>query len=149
MAGNKALIRAKREKNDEFMTRIQDVDAEMQAYLAYDPDVFRGATIFCPCDEPERSAFPRWFREHAAECGIARVLSSAYRKGGRGVWEDWTPDACTRGEWEGDGDFRSPEVTAWRRRADFIITNPPFSLFREFMAWVWEGEQESMEAGAC
>lgn len=140
MAGNKSLLRAKKEKNDEFWTRYIDVETEIEHYVRFDPEQFRGKTILCPCDDPDRSAFPRWFRDNAERLGIVRVLSSCFVKGGHGRWEDWTPEKTVRGEWEGDGDFRSEEVSALKKRADIVVTNPPFSLFREFMAWL-EPEQ--------
>ena len=136
MAGNAALHRAKKAKNDEFWTRYADVAEEIEHYVAYDPEQFRGKTILCPCDDPDRSNFPKYFRDNAERLGIVRVLSSCYVKDGHGKWEDWTPEKCTRGEWAGDGDFRSEEVSALKARADIVVTNPPFSLFREFMAWL-------------
>ncbi len=163
--GNRNLTAAKRAKNDEFYTLYPDIEAEMNAYLAADPDVFRGRTVLCPCDDPEWSNFTRYFTANFRRLGLRRLVCTSYARsaGSRQLtlFEEESPvydptrhathgklftmsdgdakDVTLQGYLEGDGDFRSTEVTRLRDEADIIVTNPPFSLFREFLAWVMDG----------
>jgi hypothetical protein len=174
---NSNLSVAKGAKNDEFYTQWADIEREMNAYLEYDPDVFRGKVILLPCDDPEWSNFAKFFALHFADYGIKKLISTSYAPDSKPsnipyqptLFETENPrfdptKTRTRGkkfvlegkdinndgvvniedlQWDyldGDGDFRSEEVTALRNEADIVITNPPFSLFREFVAWLVEGE---------
>ena len=172
---NTNLAAARTAKNDEFYTQYHDIEAEMNAYLDYDPDTFRDKTVLLPCDDPEWSSFTRYFAARFRDLGLKRLISTSYApesKRYRGPWQPtifetrsprfrparsrlqgkiFTLDRDANGDgrididdlqWdylEGDGDFRGAEVTALRAAADIIITNPPFSLFREFLAWVVAG----------
>ena len=172
--GNKNLTDAKRAKNDEFYTQYADIQKEIQAYIDYDANVFRGKTVLLPCDDPEWSNFTKFFAQNFERFGLKKLISTSYAensklyKGGYQVtmFEESAPqydssktirngkiftlerDVSGDGkidvedlEWnylEGDGDFRSIEVKKLRDEADIIITNPPFSLFREFLAWILE-----------
>jgi hypothetical protein len=139
-----SLTAAKTAKNDEFYTQWADIEREMNAYLEYDPDVFRDKVILLPCDDPEWSNFTKFFASNFAKFGLRRLVSSCYVSGGRGkkmvldAPVTSSDDLC----WEyldGDGDFRSAEVTALRDEADIVVTNPPFSLFRDFFDWLVTG----------
>lgn len=171
-----SLGAAKGAKNDEFYTQWSDIEREMNAYLEYDPDVFRGKTVLLPCDDPEWSNFTKYFAERFEALGLKKLISTSYapnsnpaaieyeptlfelddprfdetktRTNGKKFVLDGTDvsgngrvdfDDLTWEYLEGDGDFRSPEITALRDEADFVITNPPFSLFREFMGWLIAG----------
>ena len=172
---NTNLKAAKATKNDEFYTQFHDIEVEMNAYLEYDPKVFRGKTVLLPCDDPEWSNFTRYFAAKFDELGLKKLISTSYAPESKkykipyqpSLYEQNAPQFDPRKntvkgkifvleqdksgdgriniddlEWEyleGDGDFRSKEVTKLRDEADFIITNPPFSLFREFLAWIMEG----------
>ena len=173
---NTHLGAAKAAKNDEFYTTWADIEREMNAYLEFDPDVFRDKVILLPCDDPEWSNFTKFFALHFVDVGLKKLISTSYApdsnpwKGNYQptLFESESPafDATkTRANgkkfildakdidgdgviniddlrWEylaGDGDFRGDEVTALRDEADFVITNPPFSLFRQFMTWVVGG----------
>ena len=137
---NTNLIHAKRQKNDEFYTQLKDIETEMQAYLEYDPDVFRGKTVLLPCDDPNWSNFTKYFAEQFEALGLKKLISTSYSpSGGHGKVLILEAEDTQRGYLHGDGDFRSTEVTALRDEADMVITNPPFSLFREFVAWMVEG----------
>ena len=172
---NRNLKEAKAAKNDEFYTQFHDIEIEMNAYLEYDPNVFKGKTILLPCDDPEWSNFTRFFAAKFDELGLKKLISTSYAPDSKkyktpyqpSLFEQEAPQfdsakTSVKGkifvleqdksgdgriniddlEWEylnGDGDFRSKEVTKLRDEADFIITNPPFSLFREFLAWIMEG----------
>ena len=141
---NTNLIHAKREKNDEFYTQLDDIEKEMQAYLEYDPDVFRDKTILLPCDDPTWSNFTKYFALNFERLGLKKLISTSYAADG-GNGKVFALDHNHELQWEyltGDGDFRSAEVTALRDEADIVITNPPYSLFREFMVWLVEGDVE-------
>ena len=147
MAGNTSLGAAKAVKNDEFYTQWNDIENEMQAYLEYNPDVFRGKIVLLPCDDPEWSNFTRFFVHNFTAFGIKKLISTSYmpRRNGRIFVMESGSKSDGSIEWEyldSDGDFRSEEVTALRDEADMVITNPPFSLFREFMVWLAEGGVE-------
>src|SRR5699024_3277378 len=144
MADNTNLVSAKAAKNDEFYTQWDDIENEMQAYLEYDPDVFRGKTILLPCDYPDWSNFTRYFAERFEQLGLKKLISTSYAAdGGNGRVFVLEVENEPQGEYlAGDGDFRSDEVTKLRDEADIVVTNPPFSLFREFMAWLVEGDVE-------
>lgn len=171
---NNNLSAAKDAKNDEFYTQFNDIQDEIFAYSAYDPEVFKGKTVLLPCDDPEWSNFTKFFAQNFEKFGLKKLISTSYAVESKKYKTDWTPtlfetknpnynldkskthgkifildeDSNRNGvididdlKWdylEGDGDFRSAEVKALRDEADVIITNPPFSLFREFLAWIME-----------
>ena len=173
---NQTLTRAKAAKNDEFYTQYADIQAEINAYIEYNPDVFRGKTILLPCDDPEWSNFTKFFAQNFENFGLKKLISTSYAIESKQI-KEWEPTlfettnphynadkSKTNGkifilepdinrsgkidindlEWqylEGDGDFRSDEVKKLRDEADFIITNPPFSLFRDFLAWLIESKK--------
>ena len=175
---NKNLSQAKNAKNDEFYTQYADIQAEVNAYLDYNPDTFRDKTVLLPCDDPEWSNFTRFFAQNFQRFGLKKLISTSYAADSKNfktvyqptLFEEESPqfdkkktkvrgkifvldhDANKNGkidiedlEWkylEGDGDFRSDEVKRLRNEADIIVTNPPFSLFREFLAWIRECEEK-------
>ena len=180
MADNASLGAAKTAKNDEFYTQYSDIEAEMNAYVEYNPDVFRGKTILLPCDDPEWSNFTKYFAANFERFGLKKLISTSYAKGAgnlqlslfesesplydpdkhetRGKLFTLTRDADGSGSidtddlefcgyLEGDGDFRSAEVCKLRDEADIIITNPPFSMFREFLAWISAGKKKFVIIG--
>lgn len=149
MANNKHLTAAKHSKQDEFYTKWVDIEKEINAYVDYNPDVFRGKTILLPCDDPEWSNFTKFFTLHFQDYGIKKLISTSYAPESNGkifILDNTCENNNSHIDienitWEylqGDGDFRSDEIKALRDKADIVITNPPFSLFREFMAWLTE-----------
>ena len=148
---NSNLNKAKKEKNDEFYTQYHDIEKEMNAYLEYDANTFRGKTVLLPCDDPEWSNFTKYFAQNFTRLGLKKLISTGYAIGG-GRGKIFTVDSDINGDgvididdlkWEyleGSGDFRSDEVKKLRGEADIIVTNPPFSLFREFFDWIMEGQ---------
>ena len=173
---NKNLSNAKNAKNDEFYTQYADIQKEVNAYIDYDADVFRGKTVLLPCDDPEWSNFTKFFAQNFQRFRLKKLISTSYAAESKNfksvyqpsLFEENSPqfdrkktkvrgkifvldhDTNKNGkidiedlEWkylEGDGDFRSDEVKRLRDEADIIVTNPPFSLFREFLAWILDGE---------
>lgn len=181
MAGNSSLGAAKDAKNDEFYTQYSDIEAEMNAYVEFNPDVFRDKTILLPCDDPEWSNFTKYFAANFTRFGLKKLISTSYAKGAAnkqmtlfemesplfdadkhdthgklftltrdkdGSGRVDTDDIEFSGYLEGDGDFRSAEVKALRDEADIIITNPPFSLFREFLSWILEAGKQFVIIGS-
>lgn len=177
------LARAQRAKNDEFYTQYADIEREIQAYVNYDPDLFRDKTVLLPCDDPEWSEFTRYFISRFGELGLRKLISTSYAPESKRLSEpqsftlfeqespQYDPEKSrVRGkiftlsedithdgkidfndlQWsylEGDGDFRSEEVCRLRDEADIIITNPPFSLFREFVDWIFEAKKQFLIIG--
>lgn len=180
---NENLKEAKAAKNDEFYTQYYDIELEMNAYLEYNPDVFRGKTVLLPCDDPEWSNFTLYFAQKFKDLGLKKLISTSYAADSKKFKSGYMPSLFeteapqfdptktnTHGklfvlekditgdgqidyrdlEWsylEGDGDFRSKEVCALRDEADIIVTNPPFSLFREFLAWIMAAEKKFVAIG--
>jgi hypothetical protein len=180
---NESLSRAKEAKNDEFYTQYPDIEKEINAYLEYNPDVFRGKTVLLPCDDPEWSNFTKFFAQNFETFGLKKLISTSYAPESKRYKYGYQPTlfeteaphfdadkSKTHGkifvldhdvtgdgkinfedlEWqylEGDGDFRSKEICNLRDQADFIITNPPFSLFREFLAWIIEADKQFVIIG--
>jgi len=182
---NKNLNNAKMAKNDEFYTQYPDIQKEIDAYLEYDPNVFKDKTILLPCDDPEWSNFTKFFAQNFENFGLKKLISTSYAKASKlklygqqmDLFEDTdyiTKDpnyqsnidaekgkifTLTRKnkkvdindlKWEylnGDGDFRSDEIKKLRDEADYIITNPPFSLFRDFISWLFETDKKFLIIG--
>ena len=142
MSGKANLDAAKAAKNDEFYTQWSDIENEMQAYLEYDPDAFRDKVVLLPCDDPDWSNFTKYFDERFEQLGLKKLISTSCAADG-GSGKVFVLEGENKPQWgylAGDGDFRSAEVTALRDEADVVVTNPPFSLFREFIAWLIEGD---------
>jgi len=184
---NKNLSEAKNAKNDEFYTQFQDIEKEINAYLEYNPDIFRGKTILLPCDDPYESNFFKYFALRFKDLGLKKLIATCYdgspiSNRELSLFEDEPPENKTTRNahklvltdppdfdktkivnlpnikeilsdryhvirLEGNGDFRSDEVKELRNEADFIITNPPFSLFREFLAWIVEADKDFLIIG--
>lgn len=179
---NDSLSQAKNAKNDELYTQYADIQAEINAYLEYDPDVFRGKTVLLPCDDPEWSNFTKFFAQNFEFFGLKKLISTSYAVESKKI-KDWEPtlfetenphydadksktngkifildhDTNANGkidiedlEWQyldGDGDFRSDEVKKLRDEADIIVTNPPFSIFHDFLAWLIDGNKKFIIIG--
>lgn len=189
MASNEKLQKAKDGKKDEFYTRFEDIQNEVNAYLEYNPDTFKGKTVLLPCDDPEWSNFTRFFAQNFEMLGLKKLISTSFaadskkekygygdeiyhqfslfetespiydenKSKSRGKIFTLTKDKNESGnidlddlEWdylEGDGDFRSDEVKSLRDEADIIVTNPPFSLFTEFLTWIMEANKKFLIIG--
>ena len=179
---NQNLSAAKTAKNDEFYTQYHDIQKEVNAYIEYNSNVFKGKTIILPCDDPEWSNFTKFFAQNFAAFGLKKLISTSYAVESK-TYKRYQPSLFemdsplfdanktrTKGkiftltadenkdgkidihdlQWsymEGDGDFRSEEVKKLRDEADIIITNPPFSLFREFLAWIVETDKKFLIIG--
>ena len=181
---NSNLTSAKSAKNDEFYTQYNDIEEEINAYLDFNPNVFRGKTILMPCDDPEWSNFTKFFAQNFERFGLKKLISTSYAPDSKLYKNGYQPslfeiqdpqfdqkktikngkiftlDHDTTGdgkidvndlEWhylEGNGDFNSKEIKQLRDKADIIITNPPFSLFREFLKWIVEADKQLVLIGS-
>ena len=178
-ATNKLLHKAKKSKSDEFYTLYSDIQKEVEAYIEYNPDVFRNKVVYCNCDDPFESNFFRYFVLNFKRIGLKQLITTSYKPspvantqlelfGGNtnlsktkgrpnitankfiinevgdinGDGEFSLKDVALQlkenkhNEWEpldGNGDFRSEESISLLKQADIVITNPPFSLFRDYI----------------
>lgn len=133
MRNNAKLHRAKNAKNDEFYTRYEDIENEVSHYN------LKGMSIYCPCDDYRWSNFVKYFHDNFHKLGITKLCATNFNIG-EGAYKyvyDGKNEVIT--ELEGNGDFRSEECTNIKDEYDCVITNPPFSLFREFVRWL-DGE---------
>ena len=154
MSLNKNLNQAKREKNDEFYTQRSDIENELRHYKEH----FRGKVVYCNCDDPRVSNFFHYFSYNFERLSLKKLITACYQNqdsdlfsrhdSERAIWLEYNgntkggrvPDVEDIGirELEGDGDFRSPECIDLLKQADIVVTNPPFSLFREYVAQLME-----------
>lgn len=129
---NKNLHKAKRVKNDEFYTQMIDIEKECQHYISQ----FKDKWIYMPCDD-EQSNFWKYFVNHFKEYGIKRLTATHIELDGQSSYRlDYNGSETLKTPLHGNGDFRSEECTKIKDEADMVITNPPFSLFREFVEWL-------------
>lgn len=181
---NQNLTNAKRAKNDEFYTQYADIQKEIEAYLEYNPDVFRNNVVYCNCDDPFESNFFRYFALNFNKLGLKKLITTSYKpspvantqlslfgdddtlppaKGrpkvtankfiinevgdidgdGAFILDDIARQLKTnkQNEWtplKGDGDFRSDECIKLLKQSDIVVTNPPFSLFREYVKQLFD-----------
>ena len=142
---NSNLRTAKKQKNDEFYTQLSDIEKELKHYKAH----FKGKTVYCNCDDARESNFFKYFFLNFKELGLKKLICTGYKEGGKGVLlTTECGDADEDGiignnelnttEMNGDGDFRSDECIELLKESDIVVTNPPFSLFREYVAQLEE-----------
>lgn len=150
---NKNLHAAKTAKNDEFYTQLCDIEKELYHYR----DFFRGKVVFCNCDDPEYSNFWKYFQMNFFFLGLKKLISTHYEPGGQSYKMEIIATDLPTGQTafpdyvktplEGDGDFRSEECIEILEEADVVVTNPPFSLFREYVAQLMEYEKKFIIIG--
>ena len=181
---NSNLTNAKRAKNDEFYTQYSDIQKEIEAYLEYNPHVFRDKVVYCNCDDPFESNFFRYFVLNFNKLGLERLITTSYKPSPvantqLGLFGDDKTLTKSKGrpkltankfiinevhdidgdgefnlkdvakqlkankhnEWtplEGEGDFRSDECVDLLKQSDIVVTNPPFSLFKEYVKQLFD-----------
>ena len=163
MADAKMLRDARRQKKDEFYTQLSDIENELRHYKSH----FKGKTVLCNCDDPRVSNFFHYFAMNFEAFGLHRLITTCYKNqdadlfsqndSEQAVWlEYWgdkngnrVPDPEEIGikPLKGDGDFRSQECIELLKQADIVVTNPPFSLFREFLAQLIEYDKQFLIIG--
>ena len=146
---NANLHKAKNAKNDEFYTLLTDVSKELMHYKSH----FRGKVVFCNCDDPTWSAFWKYFHLNFAHLGLKKLISTHYDRtqptykmeyeGG----DDNDIEVGVVTPLEGNGDFRNAECIELLKEADIVVTNPPFSLFREYVAQLMEYKKKFLIIG--
>lgn len=145
------LNAARREKDDEFYTLYSDIEAEVLAYAG----CLAGRRVYCNCDDPDRSMFVRFFDANFDALGLAGLTATCFVRGGHGTFYERTRYGRTSsGNLSGDGDFRSLECLDILSGSDVAVTNPPFSLFREYVRTVLSSGRHilavgSMNAATC
>lgn len=137
---NTKLRKAKQDKKDEFYTQLSDIEKELKHYKEH----FRGKIIFCNCDDPEYSNFWKYFELNFTNLGLKKLISTHYEREKPSYKLEITGDINNDGKinhldivktrLKQNGDFRSPECVEILNEADIVVTNPPFSLFREYVA---------------
>lgn len=148
-SANANLHKAKDAKNDEFYTQLTDVAKEMMHYKAH----FKDKIVLCNCDDPTWSAFWKYFHLNFAELGLKKLISTHYDKteptykmeytGG----DDNNIEVGVKTPLEGNGDFRNQECLDLLDECDIVVTNPPFSLFREYVAVLMEHKKKFLIIG--
>lgn len=137
---NENLHKAKAAKNDEFYTRLQDIENELRHYRNH----FKGKVVYCNCDDARESNFFKYFSLSFEFLGLKKLITTGYKENGKGVALVYEGDKngnrnvddeeINVTELNGNGDFRSEECIEFLKEADIVVTNPPFSLFREYVA---------------
>ncbi|MBE8158496.1 MAG: modification methylase [Betaproteobacteria bacterium] len=135
---NASLGKARAEKNDEFYTRRESVESELRHYGGH----FAGKTVYCNCDDPTVSKFYEYFKNKFATLKLKRLITTCYKNQNPDMFSRYDSERAVSVEYDGkrrtkmlrgDGDFRSDECIRLLRQADIVVTNPPFSLFREYV----------------
>ena len=140
---NSKMLKAKKAKNDEFYTQYKDIEKELEHYKAHLVD----KTVYCNCDNPEWSNFPKYFRDNFEQLGVKKLITSHYSDGFDSYKTVTTSEGTTKTNLIMNGDFRSPECIEILKEADIVITNPPFSLFREYVAQLIEYKKKFLIIG--
>ena len=147
MAKNANLHKAKDAKNDEFYTQLTDIEKELKHYKHH----FENKIVFCNCDDPEYSNFWQYFSLNFDELGLKKLIATHYdREKPSYKLEMWRDEAGVHSGIKTlteDGDFRSSESIELLKEADIVVTNPPFSLFREYVAQLMEYQKKFVIIG--
>jgi hypothetical protein len=160
-AKNKNLLEARKAKKDEFYTQLVDIENELKHYK----DQFRGKIVYCNCDNPYESNFFKYFVSNFNALGLKKLITTSYGEAYK-VEINKAPDINKSGEisledikrllkhkanvfmrLKGNGDFRSEECIELLKQADIVVTNPPFSLFREYIAQLVEYKKKFLIIG--
>jgi hypothetical protein len=160
---NETLKSAKKNKNDEFYTQLSDIEKELAHYKQH----FKGKTVLCNCDDPRVSNFFHYFAYNFEHLGLKRLITTCYKNQERdlfsqndsesAIWLEYfgdkngnripDPEEIGIHNLKGDGDFRSKECIELLKHADIVVTNPPFSLFREYVAQLVEYDKKFLIIG--
>lgn len=142
MSSKENLDRARKAKRDDFYTKYETVEAELPHYKKH----FKNKTVLCNCNDGPESSFTRYFLDHFKELGLKRLVTTSYENALRGPREAFKyeysgPDCLTRTRLS-SGDYRAPECLELLDEADIVVTNPPFSKFRDFLDLLIEREKK-------
>jgi hypothetical protein len=160
---NRGLPGARKAKKDEFYTQLADIERELRHYKAQ----FNGKVVYCNCDDPRVSNFFHYFSYNFEKFGLKKLITTCYKSQERDLFsqndseqaiyleydgdknDNSVPDLDEIGikQLKGDGDFRSAESIELLKQADIVVTNPPFSLFREYVAQLFEYDKKFLIIG--
>lgn len=147
MAGNKSLKNAKKQKKDEFYTQISDIENELKHYK----ENFKNKIVFCNCDDPAYSNFWKYFDLNFDTLGLKKLISTHYEISGPSykleLYRDTKGRHVIKTDLLENGDFRSQECIDILKESDIVVTNPPFSLFREYVAQLIEYDKKFVIIG--
>jgi len=161
---NRSLHKARNSKEDEFYTQLSDIERELKNYKQH----FKGKVVYCNCDDPRVSNFFHYFSFNFEKLGLKRLITACYKnqemdmfsrndseqaiyleydgdKNGNNMPD---PEEIGRKHLKGDGDFRSAETIELLKQVDIVVTNPPFSLFREYVAQLIEYDKRFIIIGS-
>lgn len=162
-AANLNLRKASTAKKDEFYTQLSDIENELKHYKKH----FKDKVVYCNCDDPRVSNFFHYFSHNFEKLGLKKLITTCYKsqsmdlfsdnKSEEAIYLEYTgdkngnnvpdPDEIGIKKLKSDGDFRSKESIALLKQADIVVTNPPFSLFREYVAQLIEHEKKFIIVG--
>lgn len=162
--GNRSLRNAATEREDEFYTQLTDIEKELRHYR----DHFRGKVVYCNCDDPRESGFFHYFSHNFEYLGLKKLITTCYKSHSRDLFSQNESQRAVYLEYlgdrdgnrvpdpeeievkylEGDGDFRSQECIKLLKEADIVVTNPPFSLFREYVEQLIEYKKNFLIIGS-
>lgn len=162
-SANSLLIQARKAKKDEFYTQLTDIEKEVKHYKPH----FKDKVVFCNCDDPRISHFFTYFSNQFEILGLKKLITTCYKNQNMDLFSQNDSEQAIYLEYNGDkngnrvpdieeigihplrgdGDFRSAECQALLRSADIVVTNPPFSLFREFVAQLIEYDKKFLIIG--
>lgn len=163
IATNKNLTDAKKAKNDEFYTQLHDIENEVKHYKKH----FEGKVVLCNCDDPRVSNFFHFFSYNFEHLGLKKLIATCYKNQNADLFSQNDSEQAIYLEYDGDkngdripnpeeigiknlkgdGDFRSRECIELLKQADIVVTNPPFSLFREYVAQLVEYDKKFLIVG--
>lgn len=161
---NKNLQTAKSSKKDEFYTQLADIERELKNYK----DHFKNKVVYCNCDDPRVSHFFHYFSYNFEQLGLKKLITTCYKnqnadlfsqnKSEKAIYLEYNGDKNANNvpdpeeigieHLNGDGDFRSKESIALLKKADIVVTNPPFSLFREYVSQLIEHDKSFVIVGS-
>lgn len=159
----KYLNKAKKSKNDEFYTILSDIERELRHYKRH----FKDKVVFCNCDDPRVSNFFHYFSYNFEKLGLKKLITTCYKNQNVDLFSQHDVDKAIYLEYEGDknknnvpdlveigikqlkgdGDFRSEECIELLKQSDIVVTNPPFSLFREHVSQLIEYDKKFLVVG--
>ena len=162
-AKNKSLRKAKNTKEDEFYTQLSDIERELKYYKHH----FKDKVVYCNCDDPRVSNFFHYFSYNFEKLGLKKLIATCYKSQDMDLFSQNTSERAIYLEYDGDkngdnvpnpeeigiielngdGDFRSAESIELLKQADIVVTNPPFSLFREYVAQLIEYDKKFVIVG--
>lgn len=161
-AGSNTLLHvARKSKNDEFYTQLSDIESELKNYGSQ----FHGKVVYCNCDDPQVSNFFKYFFQNFKRLGLKKLIASCFKESTegrsnstvseRGFYVTYSGESCEKDKFlaknisyfQGDGDFRSQESIELLKQSDVVVTNPPFSLFREYVDQLIDYKKEFLIIG--